>query len=71
MPGKQRIEDLGRITEKLNELLKHELFITFEDKRCKDYDNEKMSEICYMVQYINEVLCDIYAIARWGDEEEK
>lgn len=71
MLKRQRIEDLGRIAEKLNELLKHELFIKYEFMRCKDYQDEKESQVCYMVQYINEVLCEIYQIARWGDEEEK
>ena len=68
---RQRIEDLGRIAEKLRELVNHELFLRFESKRYKDCQDEKESELCYMVQYINQVLYEIYEIARWGDEEEK
>lgn len=85
MAFRERIEDLGRVCEKLDVLTKHELF-DWQDKlgvNCRnketahyflELDKEKQSDIihdlAYQISDVHDKLYDMYQIARWGDEEE-
>ena len=75
---RDRIEDLGRLAEKLSGLCDHEIFDWKENKRSKDasdwfmeLSDEKKSDIihslAYNLDYINNQLHDCYQIARHGD----
>jgi hypothetical protein len=74
---RQRIEDLGRISEIVKNLTEHELF---EWKYCRDkdtaewflsLDDEKKFEIihslAYSITHLENKLYELYEIARYGD----
>jgi len=77
--SKERIEDLGRLSEKLSSLCDHEAFDWKKGVRCKDAadwfhelkENEQY-EIINGLSYNLEEMCnslhECYTIARWGDE---
>ncbi len=80
MATKQRIEDLGRIAEKLSNITDNGLFQLYH-QRPKDFldwfqaqEKEKQSnllhELAYRISQVEEEIHECYQIARWGDDEE-
>jgi hypothetical protein len=78
--SRERLEDLGRVSEKLSFLCDHEIFDWKEGARCKDVcewfsklPEEKKYDIIHSLAYnldeISNLLHDCYQVARWGDED--
>ena len=70
---RERVEDLGRIREKLAVILESEIF---ESARLHDEaflerfkDDDQLDELRMQLRFVSEKLLDCYSIAR-GDEEE-
>jgi len=69
----RRLEDLGRIAEKMNGLLDHAVIETCQDLRSSGdfaefyYDREKLEELFCKLQDLKDKLYDIWEISRWGD----
>lgn len=70
---RERIEDLGRVCEKVGNLCEHEIFDWKENHRSKDVEEwffslttEKQEDIihnlAYNLDYLHDELHDIYAI---------
>lgn len=79
MTKRERLEDIGRIQERLSALMEHEMFDLMERVRPKDFTewfrNQTEEEqdallhtIAYGVQNINFEIADIWGIARGEDE---
>ncbi len=77
MNKRERVEDLGRIAERLNELLDNDIFNHcgcmfkgFKDflENCQDED--RCEELYLQIERLNEEIGDLYQIARWGDDED-
>ena len=72
MRTKQRIEDLGRIAEKLNKIIELEIFSERDTSiRCKNIENDEEQKRCYQIETLLELLYECYEIARYGDEDLK
>ena len=81
MAKRERLEDLGRITAMLDVLMKNDVFEWNEGHRNKDTAEwfetldkdkqfDKIHSLAYSISYLNEQLSEIWAIARWGDDED-
>jgi len=70
MALRKRIEDLGRISERLNTLLDHHIFDYSEGNLNADAmgDEEVMARA---ISQIEDELCEIWHIARFGDDEDE
>jgi hypothetical protein len=68
---RQRIEDLGRIAEKLDALFEWPVFNEPRHKHSpQPWDAEKVAEFMMGFERLRNELYDIYEIARHGDETE-
>ena len=69
---RERVEDLGRIAERLRALLDSPIFA--DNQRNKHnpqaWDAEKVDEFMMAFENLENELSDIYLIARHGDETE-
>jgi len=70
---KERVEDLGRLREKLNQILDSEVF---EHARMHDeafvqrfVDQDELESLRLQLLFVKERLFDCYAIAKGDDEE--
>lgn len=82
MARRERIEDIGKMEEKLSNLMDHELFsviASFGCRRSKDFaehfntlDEEKSEELLYQIAYglekVYSEICDLWGIAVGEDE---
>ena len=72
---RQRIEDLGRLAEKIGDLLDHEVFDSINAHNesfallCKDED--KVETLYYQLRYLKDELCEAWCIARYGDDDDE
>lgn len=72
----KRLEDLGRITEKLSKLLDGDAMQVIDDYRereefAEEYENrEKLEDLFVKLEMLKRELYEIWSIARWGDEDE-
>lgn len=70
---KERVEDLGRLREKLDHILDSELFesASMHDEAFMERfkDEEQLDELRRQLRWVSEKLWDCYAIAK-GDEED-
>jgi hypothetical protein len=70
---KERVEDLGRLREKLDHLIDSEIFesINMHDEAFieKFKDEDQLDTLRLQLKFVEEQLHDCYVIAR-GDEEE-
>lgn len=69
MVRRQRIEDLGRISERLNSLLDHHIFDYSEGNLNADVLGDE-EVIARAISQIEDELCEIWHIARFGDDED-
>ena len=79
---KERVEDLGRITEKMFrifELIDGEpifgCYHKYKEEKVSSFkeltdSDEKILGLIFSLQAIKDILYEINQIARWGDEEE-
>lgn len=77
MSKRQRIEDLGRLSERINELLDNDIFEYcssmfkgFSDFFAACQNEEKCEELYIQIERLHEELGDLYQIARWGDDDD-
>lgn len=76
---KERIEDLGRLYEKIKTLHEHHLFdlwncrakdfVDWFYEQTKDKQEDILHTVAYSVQHISEKLCDCIIIAK-GDSDD-
>lgn len=70
---KERVEDLGRLREKLDRILESEVFehaSKWDEAFLAKYkDEENVAELCNQLRWLKESLNECFYIAR-GDEEE-
>ena len=81
MSNRNRLEDIGRICEMVNNIYEDEVFTLIPTQvRCKDaidwfkeLTEEKKDDfvdsIAYGLSRIQEQLAEIHCLARWGDED--
>lgn len=82
MAKPERIEDLGRLRELLDQISEHELF-SWKDRTVRDKDAEewflklsdeekgnKIHSLAYNISYVEEKISEAYLIARWGEDNE-
>lgn len=78
---RERVEDLGRIAEKLKQILDSEIFNEFPNLRTKDLAGyllhlpeqerfDKINFIMYAIRDLEIDLAEVHQIARYGDELE-
>jgi len=78
LPMRQRVEDLGRILERINVLLGHSVFDIMDTIRTKDYADSMMEKpdgqkweafnsVAYGLKSLEESLVEIYEIASGQD----
>lgn len=81
MASRKRIEDFGRIAEMLKQSKNEHMFDNYRG-RLKDFpewffekSREEQEELLYKMIYnitdLENVLCECYQIARWGDDVEE
>jgi hypothetical protein len=71
MMNRERIEDLGRIAERLDEILEKLDALEGFIKAIRPVEfNDDLDEISTRVAIISADLSDAWNIARWGDDEE-
>lgn len=70
---KERVEDLGRLREKLDQILDSEVFelaSKYEDSFIAKYKSEEnLADLCNQLRWLKESICGCYAIARGDDED--
>ena len=71
---RERIEDIGILAEKLDNICDSEVFeaIKMHDEKFLSIysDLEKLDELYYQLKTVYDQLCDCYFLARWGDQDE-
>jgi hypothetical protein len=82
MNKKERIEDIGRICEKLREVLDLDLFeqanrpgrakdgVEWWLTKTEEQQYDFIHDLSYNIENVEFALSEIYQIARWGDDEE-
>ena len=82
MSKRERLEDLGRICEKLDQLSNHEVWQWNEHYRNKDTAEwfqelskekqfDKIHSLAYALSNVYEQICEMHQIARYGDQEDE
>lgn len=72
----KRLEDLGRITEKISRLLDSDAMEVIKEYRdgeefAESYQTEEDREILFhKLESLKNELYEIWQLARWGDEDE-
>ena len=70
---RQRIEDLGRISELLSQVLDSDLFDLYEYRHMESFieamkNEEKAEETFRYLKRLDELISEAYQVARWGDD---